>query len=92
MAITPEPLGFILLDRRILDMEPWMIDQLLRAASLQLTKYKPLSIYIQPSEARKGDFTAILDLYTPDPKVVQLIAIPGRTRAPIVQTVFTKLA
>lgn len=88
MAEQPPPLGTLFIAKEVLQYDKWMVDVALKAADMQMRKYKYLHGFLKPSTVRQGDFSLILADFKLQPVVATFIGIPGRSRAPIVQELF----
>lgn len=80
----------IFIDRNVLLLDGWMVDQLGSAVASQLSVHEGLSAFVRQTGERRGDFSVIWFKYKPEPAATQIIGIPGRGKSPIVQTVFEK--
>lgn len=80
----------IFLDRNLLLLEDWMRERLITAVSAQTSRFEELSAFVRATGERRGDFTVLWFKYKPEPDVVQLVAVPGRGKTSIVQTLFRK--
>lgn len=85
--VTPQ---LIFIDTRATVFEDWVLEKLFNAIRSQLRKYPELDAYVQPSEARKHDFTVTYAKHDPSPIVVQLIGLPSKVRSPIISTAYVK--
>ena len=81
--------GTLYISREVLQYEKWMVDQVISGAMSMLSKYMGLDGFLKPSVGRKGDFSLTICDLKVSPVVVVFIGVPGRSRASIVQELFT---
>lgn len=88
MPVTPEPVGILYVSVQVLQLEKWLVDQVISAAMIQMKKYKRLDGFLTPSPVRLGDFSLILAEHRLDPIIATFIGIPGRSKAAIIEELF----
>lgn len=88
MPTTPEPVGILFVSIQVLQLEKWLVDQVISASMMQMKKYKRLDGFLTPSPVRVGDFSLILAEHRLDPIIATFIGIPGMLKPPIIEELF----